>query len=229
MILLVSVLRGAKPKDQIAAMLLTQMAATQMAVIKYINRLACEKYMEQHDSDERTLNKLLRVFVMQVEAFTRYQNGGERNVTVQNVSVSEVGQAIVGNVTQGALKQPAEMPALSQSKQEAMPPLSNLDGDFETEYRLRMAPHKRSQPPNVEAMLSSARCGAKTRSGKPCRSPAVKGKRRCRMHGGAPGSGAPLGNKNALKHGNYTREALDERRQLQDLLRQSRTLIGKIG
>jgi len=60
-------------------------------------------------------------------------------------------------------------------------------------------------------------------------SPAVSGKRRCRMHGGAPGSGAPLGNKNALKHGNYTREALDERRQLQDLLRQSRTLIGKIG
>jgi uncharacterized protein YjcR len=60
-------------------------------------------------------------------------------------------------------------------------------------------------------------------------SPAVSGKRRCRMHGGAPGSGAPLGNKNALKHGHYTREALEERRQLQDLLRQSRMLIGKIG
>jgi hypothetical protein len=27
------------------------------------------------------------------------------------------------------------------------------------------------------------------------------------MHGGAPGSGAPRGNKNALKHGRYTREA----------------------
>jgi hypothetical protein len=30
------------------------------------------------------------------------------------------------------------------------------------------------------------------------------------MHGGAPGSGAPLGNKNALKHGHYTRKALAE-------------------
>jgi hypothetical protein len=77
-------------------------------------------------------------------------------------------------------------------------------------------------------MLSSRRCGAKTRSGKPCMSPAVSGKRRCRMHGGAPGSGAPRGNKNALKHGRYTREAIEERRQLRALLRQSRMLIQKI-
>jgi hypothetical protein len=41
----VSVLRGVKPKDQIAAMLATQMAATHMAIIKYINRLACEEYL----------------------------------------------------------------------------------------------------------------------------------------------------------------------------------------
>jgi glucans biosynthesis protein len=49
------------------------------------------------------------------------------------------------------------------------------------------------------------------------------------MHGGAPGSGAQRGNKNALKHGQYTREAIEQRRQLRSLLRQSRTLIQKIG
>ncbi|MGA2843465.1 MAG: HGGxSTG domain-containing protein [Steroidobacteraceae bacterium] len=81
---------------------------------------------------------------------------------------------------------------------------------------------------NTGAMLSSPRCGARTRSGKPCRSPAVSGKRRCRMHGGAPGSGAPRGNKNALKHGNFTREAIAERRQLGELMLQSRELIQKI-
>ena len=43
-------------------------------------------------------------------------------------------------------------------------------------------------------------CGAMTRRGKPCRSLVVRGKRRCRMHGGAAGSGAPVGNKNALRH-----------------------------
>ena len=77
-------------------------------------------------------------------------------------------------------------------------------------------------------MLSSPRCGARTRSGKPCRSPAVDGKKRCRMHGGAPGSGAPRGNKNAVKHGLYTREAIAQRRQLAELMRQSRKLLSEI-
>jgi hypothetical protein len=81
---------------------------------------------------------------------------------------------------------------------------------------------------NTGPMLTGLRCGAKTRSGKPCRSPAVQGKKRCRMHGGAPGSGAPRGNKNAQKHGLYTREAIAQRRQLSELIRQSRQLMLKI-
>ena len=52
------------------------------------------------------------------------------------------------------------------------------------------------------------RCGAKTRSGQTCQSYTVHGRRRCRMHGGAAGSGAPHGNKNGLKHGWYSREAV---------------------
>jgi hypothetical protein len=85
-----------------------------------------------------------------------------------------------------------------------------------------------NHPRNTGPMLSSPRCGAKTRSGKPCMSPAARGKKRCRMHGGAAGSGAPRGNKNALKHGRFTREAFKERRQLRDLIRQSRVLIKEI-
>ena len=46
------------------------------------------------------------------------------------------------------------------------------------------------------------------------------------MHGGTPGSGAPRGNKNALKHGRYTREAIEEPQpQLRALMRQLRILI----
>jgi hypothetical protein len=48
------------------------------------------------------------------------------------------------------------------------------------------------------------------------------------MHGGAEGSGAPRGNKNALKHGRFTREAIEERRQLRDLLRESNALIRSV-
>ncbi len=59
-------------------------------------------------------------------------------------------------------------------------------------------------------------------------SPAVKGKKRCRMHGGAPGSGAPKGNKNALKHGHYTREAIEQRRAMRQLIRQSEELLEEI-
>jgi len=36
-------------------------------------------------------------------------------------------------------------------------------------------------------------CGARTRSGAPGRAPKVAGKNRCRMHGGAAGSGVPKG------------------------------------
>jgi hypothetical protein len=85
-----------------------------------------------------------------------------------------------------------------------------------------------NHPRNTGPMLASPRCGARTRSGEPCRSPAVGGKARCRMHGGANGSGAPRGNQNALKHGRYRRKVREEQRQLQDLLRQSRILIKRI-
>lgn len=82
---------------------------------------------------------------------------------------------------------------------------------------------------NTGPMGESPRCGAKTRGGKPCRAPAVQGKRRCRMHGGSLGSGAPPGNKNALKNGRYTKEAIEQRRQARELMRQSLKLIVDIG
>jgi uncharacterized protein YjcR len=74
-------------------------------------------------------------------------------------------------------------------------------------------------------MLASPRCGAKTRRGSACRSPAVHGKKRCRMHGGAPGSGAPRANQNARKHGLFTRDAIAERRQIQALLGETRRML----
>jgi hypothetical protein len=64
-----------------------------------------------------------------------------------------------------------------------------------------------------EQLRQAPRCGASTRSGRPCRSPAVTGRRRCRMHGGAPGSGGPKGSRNGnYKRGLYTAEAIASRR-----------------
>jgi len=41
------------------------------------------------------------------------------------------------------------------------------------------------------------------------------------MHGGAKGSGAPAGNWNALKHGCYSREVLEFRLAMRELLREN--------
>ena len=51
----------------------------------------------------------------------------------------------------------------------------------------------------LHPMHLAPRCLARTRSGAECQSPAVRGKKRCRMHGGLS-PGVP-GNSNALKHG----------------------------
>lgn len=53
------------------------------------------------------------------------------------------------------------------------------------------------------AFDKAPRCNAKTKrnNGNPCRCPAVRGKKRCRIHGGGKGSGAQKENINAVKHG----------------------------
>ena len=85
-----------------------------------------------------------------------------------------------------------------------------------------------NRAPNTGPMLASPRCGARIRSGGSCRSPAVRGKRRCRMHGGAAGSGAPKGNRNARRHGLFTGEAIAEREQMQALLEEARQLLREL-
>jgi uncharacterized protein YjcR len=48
------------------------------------------------------------------------------------------------------------------------------------------------------------------------------------MHGGASGSGAPTGNKNALRHGHYTAEAIARRRELSELIRMTRDTLAEL-
>jgi len=46
------------------------------------------------------------------------------------------------------------------------------------------------------------------------------------MHGGTEGIGAPLSNRNALKHGRYTAEAIVQRREVAALLRACQDRLG---
>jgi hypothetical protein len=65
-------------------------------------------------------------------------------------------------------------------------------------------------------MQAAKRCGAKTRRGTECQSPAMPNGR-CRMHGGTS-PGAPKGNRNAWKHGHYSAESIALRRYVRLLL-----------
>jgi hypothetical protein len=72
-------------------------------------------------------------------------------------------------------------------------------------------------------------CGARTRSGAPCRASKVTGKSRCRMHGGAAGSGAPKGDRNGnWRHGRFTCEAIAERRATRGLLHSTRDTLAAL-
>ena len=85
-------------------------------------------------------------------------------------------------------------------------------------------------PPSLDRQPSPfrliPRCCARTRAGTPCMSPAVRGKKRCRMHGGAKGVGAPKGERNgAYRTGMRTAEMIDMRREANDIMRWSRAML----
>jgi len=80
----------------------------------------------------------------------------------------------------------------------------------------------------VARMLASPRCGARTRSGAPCRAPAVAGTARCRKHGGAAGSGGQAGNRNAWKDGFYSAEEKARRRRIMDFVRECNRVLEEI-
>lgn len=80
---------------------------------------------------------------------------------------------------------------------------------------------------NMDGLEAAQRCGATTRCGQPCRSPAVRGGLRCRMHGGK-GSGAPQGNRNAQKHGAYNAKVRGIRAMRFALEEQMRKLVSEV-
>ncbi|MFM7631361.1 MAG: HGGxSTG domain-containing protein [Alphaproteobacteria bacterium] len=84
-----------------------------------------------------------------------------------------------------------------------------------------------SQNPVWQCALNEAnaapRCGARTRSGQPCQSPAMKNGR-CRMHGGTSLSGR---NHGRYRHGLHTQSAKANRAHIRDLIHSARdTMAG---
>ena len=78
-------------------------------------------------------------------------------------------------------------------------------------------------------LAKAPRCGARTRMGSPCRQAAVKERTRCRMHGGAKGSGGPSGARNGnFKHGLWTRDSKRLRCATRRKLREVRRFLKEL-
>jgi hypothetical protein len=82
---------------------------------------------------------------------------------------------------------------------------------------LEINPMNQSLETRLANLVSAPRCGAKTRAGTPCQCPAIRGRKRCRLHGGlSPGAPKGIGNGN-YKNGTWTAEAIEERSWLRSL------------
>lgn len=99
---MLSMAKSIAPKDAAEAMLVAQMVSVHVLAMKYARRLAHAEELEGQDSAARAFGRLARVFPAQMEALARHRSHGGPTVTVQNVSVADGGNAIVGHVTQHA-------------------------------------------------------------------------------------------------------------------------------
>lgn len=85
------------PTNGIEAMLAVQMAAVHVNAMMVGRRLAVSQNIMEQDSTGSGFKNLCRTYTTQMDALKRYRTDRE-NVTVQNVLVSEGGQAVVANV-----------------------------------------------------------------------------------------------------------------------------------
>jgi hypothetical protein len=77
------------------------------------------------------------------------------------------------------------------------------------------------------------RCGALSRRQTACQCPAIRNRRRCRLHGGkstGPKTAAGLKRSRGarLKHGEYSAAAVAERARIRALFRQARALLDSL-
>lgn len=95
---LLAAVDGARPKDEIEAMLASQTAVAHALAMGFLGRAKRAEMVPQFDSFGNLAVKLLRTYTEQVEALAKLRRGGEQTVRVEHVHVYPVGQAVVGNV-----------------------------------------------------------------------------------------------------------------------------------
>jgi hypothetical protein len=90
-----------EPRDGVEAILVGQMTATHVAMTTLMHQMTCASYMELRESYERSVTRLSRTYLAQVETSKKYRAKAQQTVRVERVNVESGGQAIVGDVSTG--------------------------------------------------------------------------------------------------------------------------------
>ena len=193
-----AVVQGIEPRNELEAMLAAQMAMVHIATMWFARSLSHVDTLPQQDSAVGALTRLTRTFATQMEALKRYRGTGEQKVTVQH-------QHVTVNDNARALVgnvTPGGVRRKSERQPHepiACPPLSGRP----TMHREGKS-HRREMPGPRGQGLARVPCSWRSRRS------AVR-KRNPRY-----------------RHGNRTREAIEMRRELQELLRAAHDLCGSI-
>jgi hypothetical protein len=121
-----SVLKDVRPGDKMAMLLVVQMLAVHDGTMSHAILLAGSEHLERRESFANIFNKLARTFALQMDTLHRLRSGPEPKVTVNNVSVNDGGQAIVGTVNhnggdKGKVDGTRSPPLLTDQSDTAMP------------------------------------------------------------------------------------------------------------
>lgn len=197
------------PRDGMEVMLCSQLVALHGQSMEFLRRgMLLDQTVDGVDSNVNRSTKLLRTFATMAECLRTYRGGGQQKMTVEHVTVQAGGQAIVGTVHRSA-------GVGMQNKTENEP------------HAKRRGWLRNGNPPGNPS--DAPRCGARTRKGLPCGSPAIRGRNRCRMHGGlstGPRTKAGLARSKQArwKHGRFSAEARQEAARLRVLLRECKEM-----
>jgi len=95
----VAVQNAIQPKDELEALLATQMVGVHNLAMKLMCVASVKgQYEEAISRNVESANKLLRTFAAQMEALNRHRGKGQQKVTVEHVTVNQGGQAVIGAV-----------------------------------------------------------------------------------------------------------------------------------
>ena len=196
--IVLSILHGIKPRDEVETMLIMQMIGVHnLAMLSLGGSIIGDQPADGRVHLVNQSAKMLRTFTSQMEALKKYRTGGQQKVTVEHVNVNEG----------GPVKKTKNEP---HAKRSGWLKNGNPPGDF----------------------TKAPRCCAKTRKGTPCKAPAMANGR-CRLHGGkSTGPKTPEGLERSKRanwrHGFYSVEAVEGRRFICSLLRESKDFVNRL-